>query len=378
MWPAVAGALEDPSSSASGGVPCGEPLLQINSAGSYWQSYAAFLTRHLTADFNVINNAAGSARNLTIINMVNSGGVVTLNAGQPAVVVDEISGGEAAYFPISFQVPPGVAYFKTHFEATVEDSCGTTFTMRDSANASSVWYTPPLNVTWQWQLQGEVNTVYPADIYDIDLFDSSESLIDSIQSSGRKVICYFSAGSFENWRPDASEFSQADLGSTLGGWEDEKWLDIRSANVRRIMRQRLDLAVQKGCDGVEPDNMDGYANGTGFGFTSTDQLAFNRFIASEAHGRGLSVGLKNDLDQVAQLVEYFDFSVNEQCHEFDECNLLAPFINTGKPVLNAEYQEDLIENNVKRQSLCDEAANEDFSTLILPVQLDDSFRYSCP
>ncbi|MHB1325265.1 MAG: endo alpha-1,4 polygalactosaminidase [Thermoleophilia bacterium] len=243
--------------------------------------------------------------------------------------------------------------------------------------AAGDWYRPPLNVTWQWQLKGKVNTGYPVEIYDIDLFDSSEPLIDSIQSSGSKVTCYFSAGSYEKWWPDAAEFSQDDLGSVLAGWEDEKWLDIRSANVRRIMQKRLDLAKQKGCDGVEPDNMDGYANDSGFDLSATDQLAFNRFIANEAHKRGLSVGLKNDLDQVKQLVDSFDFSVNEQCHEFDECAQLSPFIKAGKPVLNAEYPEELITNTAKRQSLCDAAAREEFSTLILPLLLDDSFRYSC-
>jgi len=239
------------------------------------------------------------------------------------------------------------------------------------------WYHPPLNVTWQWQLKGKVNTGYRVEIYDIDLFDSSESSIDSIQSSGGKVICYFSAGSYEKWRPDASEFTQGDLGNTLEGWEDEKWLDIRSANVKRIMQKRLDLAKQKGCDCVEPDNVDGYANDSGFDLSATDQLDFNRFIASEAHKRGLSVGLKNDLDQVGQLVDNFDFSVNEQCHEFDECDLLSPFIKAGKPVLNAEYEETLVTDAAGRQSLCDTSVDENFSTLILPLELDDSFRISC-
>ena len=144
------------------------------------------------------------------------------------------------------------------------------------------------------------------------------------------------------------------------------------------MRQRLDLAKQKGCDGIEPDNVDGYTNDSGFDLTVSDQLAFNRFIADEAHKRGLSVGLKNDLDQAGQLVDYFDFSVSEQCHEFGECELLEPFIRAGKPVLNAEYQEELITNAARRQALCDAAAVEGFSTLVLPVMLDGSFRYSCP
>ena len=69
-----------------------------------------------------------------------------------------------------------------------------------------------------------------------------------------------------------------------------------------IMQARLDLAVQKRCDGVEPDNVDGYANDTGFDLSSLDQLTYNQWLASEAHTRNLSIGLKNDLDQVPALV----------------------------------------------------------------------------
>lgn len=252
-----------------------------------------------------------------------------------------------------------------------------TIPAKTASDATGSWHHPPLNVTWQWQLRGRINTGYAAELYDIDLFDSSEALTESLHSSGKKVICYFSAGSYEGWRPDAAEFSPDDLGSTMVGWQDEKWLDIRSQDVRRIMKDRLDLAKSKGCDCVEPDNVDGYANDSGFDLSPEDQLAYNRFLAGEAHARGLSVGLKNDLDQASQLVEYFDFAVNEQCHEFDECELLTPFTQAGKPVLNAEYSEVLATNAEMRRSLCRDAAEDDLSTLILPVELDDSFRHSC-
>jgi hypothetical protein len=55
--------------------------------------------------------------------------------------------------------------------------------------------------------------------------------------------------------------------------------------------------------------------------------------------RGLSVGLKNALEQVDELITYFDFSVNKQCFKYSECGLLAPFINHEKAVFNAEYQQ---------------------------------------
>ena len=50
----------------------------------------------------------------------------------------------------------------------------------------------------------------------------------------------------------------------------------------KIILDRLDVARAKGCDGVEPDNVDGYANKTGFDLTKDDQLRFNRFLAVEA------------------------------------------------------------------------------------------------
>lgn len=246
-----------------------------------------------------------------------------------------------------------------------------------SGSRSSNWYQPPPFTTWQWQLSGTVNESYAVEVYDIDLFDSSKSLIASLQATGKKVICYFSAGSYENWRPDQGEFATADLGNPLDGWPGERWLDMRSANVRTIMGERLDLAEQKGCDGVEPDNVDGYTNNSGFSLSAQDQLDYNRFISQQAHARHLSVGLKNDLDQVGALVDDFDFAVNEQCFENSECDALKPFINAGKAVFNAEYAQHYVDNVADRNALCTDSINRQFSTLILPLALDDSFRFSC-
>ncbi len=239
------------------------------------------------------------------------------------------------------------------------------------------WYRPAAGISWQWQLSGAVNGSYAVKLYDIDLFESSRETIQSLQSAGKKVICYFSAGSSENWRPDDSSFLSADRGKDMDGWPGEKWLDIRSASVRKAMRARLQLAADKGCDGVEPDNVQGYATATGFSLTADDQLDFNIFLANAAHRLGLAVALKNDGPQVKDLLEYFDFSVNEECFAFDECADWEPFVTAGKPVLNAEYTPSLKSNASARADLCKASAAIGFSTLVLPLELDDSFRYSC-
>ncbi len=152
-----------------------------------------------------------------------------------------------------------------------------------------------------------------------------------------RVICYVNAGAWEDFRPDRDAFPAGVLGEG-NGWEGERWLDIRQLDVLRpLMAARFDLCREKGFDAVEPDLLDGYLNETGFPLTAEDQLAYNRMIAGLAHERGLSVGLKNDLPQVPELVGDFDFAVNEECAEFGECAALTPFTEAGKAVFHVEY-----------------------------------------
>lgn len=239
------------------------------------------------------------------------------------------------------------------------------------------YWRPALSDTWQWQLKGTLNTIYAVSIYDIDLFDTPIATIKALQISGKKVVCYFSAGSAENWRSDFSSFQASDMGNALSGWAGERWLDTRSANVRKIMRARLDLAVSKGCNGVEPDNVDGYANNSGLPLSASTQLDYNRFLAREAHNRGLAVALKNDTRQLGDLVKDFDFAVNEQCHEYAECGGYQVFTANNKPVFNAEYAASYSTNARARATLCADASAHHLHTLVLPLALDDSVRYSC-
>ena len=168
------------------------------------------------------------------------------------------------------------------------------------------------------------------------------------------------------------------MGNNLKGWAGERWLDTRSANVRKVMQVRLDVAVSKGCNGVEPDNVDGYttANNSGFALTAATQLDYNCFLASEAHARGLTIALKNDVDQLPNLVDDFDFAVNEQCHAFTECDGYQVFTSKNKPVFNAEH-DDKYKIAATRKTLCEDARKHNLRTLILPLALDGSFRYSC-
>jgi Glycoside-hydrolase family GH114 len=238
-----------------------------------------------------------------------------------------------------------------------------------------VWKPAP-GTSWQWQLTGTIDTSVDVAMYDIDLFEAPQSVIDQLHAAGRVVICYFSAGSREDWRPDAGDFLASDYGNGLQGWPGENWLDVRSSHVRTIMGARLDLAVSKKCDGVEPDNVDGYDNATGFPLTEPDQIDYDQFLASEAHARGLSVGLKNALGLVPTLEPSFDWALNEECLAYSECGDLQPFLTANKAVFHVEYVDQQSQGAAKIANICSDASIAGFSTLVKLLDLD-AWRLAC-
>lgn len=232
------------------------------------------------------------------------------------------------------------------------------------------WYKPLPGVSWQWQLQGEVDTKFDVDLYDVDLEFVQQSVIDELHGKGIRVICYFSAGSWEDFRDDAQKFPKESIGEPLEGWPDEHWLDI--ANYEKfsdVIEARLDLAVEKKCDGVDPDNVHAYQVKSGFDISYDDQLVYNKWLASEAHERNLSIGLKYDIEQVKDLVDHFDFAVNEACFYYRECEKLLPFTERNKAVLGVEYE-------IEPDEFCAKANSMNFSWLKMEYDLDGG-RTSC-
>ena len=203
--------------------------------------------------------------------------------------------------------------------------------------SSGGWWIPPQHLTWYWQLQGTINNGEPVAAYDIDGFDNAAGEVTTLHGQGKRAICYIDVGTAENFRSDYSSFPASALGSS-NGWPGEKWLDVRQLGVLEpIMTARLRLCREKGFDAVEPDNMDGYENGTGFPITAQQQLAYDEWVAGEAHALGMAVFQKNDGGQTAQLVSYFDGALDEQCNQYKECSSFQQYLAAGKPVLNAEY-----------------------------------------
>ncbi|RJP49108.1 MAG: endo alpha-1,4 polygalactosaminidase [Anaerolineaceae bacterium] len=235
-------------------------------------------------------------------------------------------------------------------------------------------WNPSVGDTIQIQYSSTINLNKIVDIYNLDMFDTTIAQVAALHAKGRKVMCYINAGAWENWRPDAAQFPDEVLGNDYEGWQGEKWLDIRRIDLLApILRARLDQCRAKGFDGVDPDNINGYQNNTGFPLTAQDQRTFNIWLASEAHARGLSIGLKNDSEQLASLLNHYDWGLTEDCFDQGWCADLSPFISAGKPVFAVEYTD----TNINFNDFCAQAASLGLSGILKNRQLD-AYLQICP
>lgn len=91
-----------------------------------------------------------------------------------------------------------------------------------AAQATPARWQPAPDTSRQIQINGNPDTSIVADAYNVDLCETSATKIRALQARGTKVICSFSAGSYEEWRPDRKRFPRAALGRASDGWEGER------------------------------------------------------------------------------------------------------------------------------------------------------------
>jgi hypothetical protein len=250
----------------------------------------------------------------------------------------------------------------------------TEVTPQADPTAMGDWWRPAQGLDWQVQYTGDPDLALPADVFSLDLFETTTGQVAALQDHGARVVCYLNAGAWEDWRPDRADFPADVLGADYVGWPGERWLDIRQIEaLAPVIIARLDCCAEKGFDGVDTDNLDGYTNPTGFPLTAEDQLTFNRWLAEAAHERGLAIGLKNDPEQAAELAPDFDWATTESCFAQVWCEELMPFLSIGKPVFDIEYTD----NNMQMEDFCPQAAELGIDALLKHRELD-GWRAICP
>jgi endo-alpha-1,4-polygalactosaminidase (GH114 family) len=202
------------------------------------------------------------------------------------------------------------------------------------------YWKPKSGLTWQWQLSEDVATPLKVDVYDID-WEADKAIVDELHAAGIKVICYVSVGSWEDYRPDAGDFPPEVIGNDYTGWPGEKYVDIRADGLRKIMSARFDICRSKGFDAIEPDNQDVFEIGSdsGFPLTKSDGIAYAKWLADEAHSRGLGIGQKNAASITSSIVSIYDWVLTESCYsDGNWCGDVEAYAKADKPVFMCEYE----------------------------------------
>jgi hypothetical protein len=269
---------------------------------------------------------------------------------------------------------------------------------------ADTWQPAP-GTTWQWQIVGKIGELQDVQMYDVDLEEAvptartvevpgigaaiwprgaNAGIIERLHSRGIVAICYLDSGAFESYRPDANLFPASVIGNSTG-WQGERWLDIRRSawkSFAPIMWARFRLAREIGCDGIEPDQNNPLGNHSGFPVDRAVEASWYLEVAAMAHELGLSVGMKNGVEVISpMLVRSFDWSLNEECFYYHECDLERPFIEAGKAVFNTEYTDDWRHRGIDSlgalaAKVCPESRPLGFSTLIKRIVPNSSFS-SC-
>jgi chitodextrinase len=269
--------------------------------------------------------------------------VKNINLGILAIVAGAVILFGGLYALLAWAATPGVGSYPA------------TATIPRLAPYTSFWWqlenTPKVNA-----LATEAN---PKKHYDFDYEDVSSAQVATMKSQNALVTCYFEVGTAAQWRPDYNKFPASAVSATdPQNWGDERWIDIMDPTVRSIMAGRMDVSKEKGCQGIEPDWLDNYtysqaeydASGKVKVPTKAQQLDYMKFLADEAHKRGMMIALKNVPELAREkfadgrvVADVYDWALIEEClvSYKDTCPNLKAFIERGKNVAVAEYNDQV-------------------------------------
>ena len=107
------------------------------------------------------------------------------------------------------------------------------------------WHPAP-GSSLQLQFSRNFNLSVQADVYDLDLFDTTPDTVAEIHASGNRVICYIWVGAWEDWRPDADQFPEDVIGKDYqAGLAKNGWTSARLTNSPPCCVSDLTCVLQK-------------------------------------------------------------------------------------------------------------------------------------
>jgi endo-alpha-1,4-polygalactosaminidase (GH114 family) len=256
------------------------------------------------------------------------------------------------------------------------NSCKKGNTENINANNNN-WWRPKAGLTFDWNLKNiNTNDLFDAQVVDVDAFETTAETVKSLHAQGKKVIAYVSVGTLEKNRPDSDLLGSGLIGKVYPEWPDEKWLDIRQiSKLKPFFVSRFNMIKKKGFDAIEPDNLDGYNNDTGFNISLKETMLFCDYIIDLAHSFGLGIGQKNMPELTILYSKKFDWALIEDAFNQGWQKEMIPYINVNKPVFAVEYTDNIDQKQFE-QVICPQSQLFKYN-VILKNRMLDKWIYSC-
>jgi len=249
-------------------------------------------------------------------------------------------------------------------------------------STAAQWKEVPGESSWEWILPTEElpGTPPEVDYLGLDGLDVASSYVAAAADQGSSSWCYLSVGSVEDWRDDYEDLVALDdaerdagregiIGNEYSGWAGEWWLNVGAYELfMPIMEARLDVCADKGFALVEYDNM-GIDPDSGFNTSQADVEEYVEALLQATNDRGMG-GIHKNATNLVHLEPGFDALLLESCVLWDFCGEAQPYLDSGKPVWNAEYPESWDEQgeDFDLETVC--SAGAAVSTLIKTWDLD--------
>lgn len=132
----------------------------------------------------------------------------------------------------------------------------------------------------------------------------------------------------------------------------ERFEDLKNKTVLKLIERRLNLAVEAGCDGVDPDNIDVPGLDEDEIFNVLKDMATYAHSKTTKLGNPLMIGQKNYPNLSKRLVKFMDFAVLESCLITSDdqkpfCNQFNNYLSQSppKPVIDIEYPASLYDKS---------------------------------
>jgi hypothetical protein len=211
--------------------------------------------------------------------------------------------------------------------------------IEDKSNGG-VWYEPKSRSSWHID-SSYSPTSKNVELYVVELFlTNPESRVEKVGSDETKVICKMSAGAYDvdierNFQIEDHPYPEIAVGKIR---DDNRtyWVDINSDEVQIIMRERIKIASNIGCDGVLFTEVSSWKEDTGFEITEDEQIIYNRFLSGKAHENNLFAGFSDIEDQIYSHTLFADLIFSNNCYQDENCIKYEDFSEIGA-VLNLEY-----------------------------------------